>query len=139
LHANTTNTTSVVQTTQTIRANYSATLVNSFGTGWNATTGILTVPRAGYYSIEAQAEMIKAWTSGNFFNIWLYVSGAIQPTLLDQFNAGFSGTYHVKVRVSRVVYLNAGQTLDLRFQVTGTGTTTGSRAFNNYFIVSEIK
>jgi hypothetical protein len=139
LHAVTTNATSVIQPAQTIRENYSATLLNTFGSNWNATTGRLTIPRAGYYNFEAAAAMNRAWVAGDFFNIFLFVNGLLNGILLDQTNAQFTGTYIQKIRISRVLQLNAGDIIDVRLQNTGTSSTTAGRPSVNYFIVSEIK
>jgi hypothetical protein len=139
LHAATGNATSVIQPSHTIRANYSATLLNTFGSNWNPTTGRLTIPRAGYYNFEAATEMNRAWVAGDFFNIFLYVNGSMNGTLLDQTLAQFTSTYTQKIRISRVLQLNAGDIIDVRLQNTGTSSTTVGRTSNNYFIVSEIK
>jgi hypothetical protein len=99
----------------------------------------LTIPRAGYYNFEAAAEMNRAWIAGDFFNIFLFVNGVLNGVLLDQTLAQFTSTYPQKIRISRVLQLNAGDIIDVRLQNTGTSSTTVSRASNNYFIVSEIK
>jgi hypothetical protein len=137
LHAQTTFTTTVVATTQTPRTNYATALVNTFGTNWNPTTGVLTIPKTGYYMVEALAEIARPWIAGDFFNLWLTVNGAISTNFVGQEYAPLSGTYSIIAKVSRPMYLTAGQTLDVRIQATGTSSAT-NRAWNNYLSVSEI-
>ena len=138
LQAGTTFTTTSTAGAQTTRTNYATAVVNTFGTSWNPTTGVLTIPKTGYYLVEAEAEIVRPWLTNDFFNLWVVVNGAISTNYVGQEYAPVNGTYSIIAKVTRPMFLTAGQTIDVRIQSTGTSTAT-NRAWNNYLSVSEIK
>lgn len=141
LHAMTNNATAFDNINIAKRTNYTNTVINTFGAGWNPTTGTLTVPTTGYYRVEAQVEANTNWGPSGYLNCRMFINDVNAQTpqgLRNQQWPDSGGTVILSSRLSRIVQLNAGDRIDVRVQGNPPTSTTANRPDHNYFVVEFI-
>jgi hypothetical protein len=141
LHAMTSNQTAFDNINIAKRVNYSETVINTFGSGWNPVTGTLTVPTTGYYRVEAQVEGNVNWGPTGYLNCRMFINDVNAQTpqgLRHQEWPDSGGQVILSSRLSRIVQLNAGDRIDVRVQGNPATSTTANRPDHNYFVVEFI-
>jgi hypothetical protein len=93
--------------------------------GGSAAGGVYTAPVSGVYHIDAGVEFNAATGSSNIF---IYVNNA--PVRENQYNTLAVGT---TMHISADVFVNAGQTVDIRTQVGGAANTLPNGSISIYF------
>ena len=108
-------------------------LVNDTHNAYNSSTGVYTVPVSGWYSINAKyATASRSWVAGNGIECRIHING----TLID------SGTTTVAAAVtaafgeavSTEVYLEKGDTVEIKSSTSGSSSLIGSSNYNTFSI-----
>ena len=125
-----------------------ATIVNYstlvFDTNAEVTTGAtwkFTAKKTGYYKVYSTLLLDSAagWEVNEQFGLGIYVSGTLKQTMGSFLPV--AATAYVTAQISGVVYLTAGQYIDVRANQSANGTTLALLAAEayNYITIEEIQ
>lgn len=90
--------------------------VSTFDTDSAVTTGAswnFTAPSTGYYSVKAAIQYAQGTFNSGGQHLYLYKNGSLY-SLMGRLPVQFSGTYTPSVNGSDLIYLSAGDYIDLR-------------------------
>lgn len=101
---------------------------NNFGTAFNITTGVFTVPATGSYYIKANVFIQQSANNGTSRNVEIARNGvAIE---MVQIPPASSNAVNYSYQISKVVLCNSGDTLSIRAYRVGGGATLTIPAYN---------
>jgi hypothetical protein len=125
-------------TGQTIVTNWTTT-ANNTGSAWNATTGIFTCPRMGYYRLRAQVAYTANTGSINAeFNIGIAINGAIAFTGVN-FKQVASSVFMPVPPAEGIRLLNAGDVVSfLTYHNAGGNISLWNRGDINLITIQEL-
>ncbi len=106
---------------------------------YDHTTGVFTATNAGYYQVNASTMSASvAWDALEVWNTNLYKNGALYSRgYFNQISA--SGTSIRQSTLSDLIYLTAGQFIDIRvYQTQGAAVNINANATFNYFSVHRL-
>jgi len=121
---------SIADATPTVLTNWAGT---SSGGGWNATSGVFTVPLAGVYFMAGSCSFTgKVWNATAMSSI-VFVNSTNVNDAFTRCNNATANTGMQTMTVTHVAYLKAGDTVSFGvFQNSGVASTTeGAHTFFN--------
>lgn len=115
-------------------------LVEDTNGDYNTSTGVYTFSKSGHYDIEASIKSANAssWVAGDTFSISIYKNNAFE--LASQFiRISDTASYGLSIDVNVQKYFEAGDTVEIRAQVSVSSTVTAETDIrSNYFSVVKL-
>lgn len=94
---------------------------------YNTSTGVYTVPVAGWYEVNAGIAIIATVSAGNANQVTLYQNGVAGKSTYFRAVAATTAQGY-KTELTALVYANTGDTLDIRSNSTGSSLSYGGTA-----------
>jgi hypothetical protein len=116
-----------------------ATIAHDTHNAYNTSTGIYTVPAAGFYQLSASAELSKTWQASTYLIVEIKVNGTTQFYGIQTAVALSGAGVTFAAQINGAIRLKAGDLVRLDVTQTATGTSSlDASATANFLCVSRI-